>query len=174
NGVKIHRAHDSKSPNTATIVVCENGYVDLGELIAYDNQGNQIKKFEGRRINSIESFIKAVRSRKQEDIKAPILEGHLSASICHMGNISYRLGEEVSVDEVNDVIKKDDAVIDALERTKDHLKVNGIDINDSTMVLGPMLKMDSGKEQFVGKFADQANAYVKREYREPFVIRDQV
>jgi hypothetical protein len=34
--------------------------------------------------------------------------------------------------------------------------------------------MDSSKEQFVGDYADIANKYVKRTYREPFVIRDEV
>ena len=41
------------------------------------------------------NFIAAVRSRKVEDLNADILEGHYSAALCHLPNISYRLGEEV-------------------------------------------------------------------------------
>src|SRR4029078_1883905 len=40
------------------------------------------------------NFIGAVRSRKTEDLNAHILEGHYSASLCHLANISYRLGAE--------------------------------------------------------------------------------
>ena len=29
---------------------------------------------------------------KREDLKADVLEGHLSSALCHLGNISYRLG----------------------------------------------------------------------------------
>ncbi len=42
-----------------------------------------------------ENFIAAVRSRKVDDLNADILEGHYSAALCHLANISYRLGHEV-------------------------------------------------------------------------------
>ena len=38
----------------------------------------------------------AVRSRKKEDLNAEILDGHLSSALCHLPNISYRLGEMVA------------------------------------------------------------------------------
>ena len=41
------------------------------------------------------NFIAAVRSRKVEDLNADILEGHYSAALCHLANISYRMGTEV-------------------------------------------------------------------------------
>jgi Oxidoreductase family, C-terminal alpha/beta domain len=33
-----------------------------------------------------------VRSRKKEDLNAPIEDGHISASLVHLANASYRLG----------------------------------------------------------------------------------
>ena len=48
------------------------------------------------------NFLKAVRSRKYEDLNADILEGHLSSALCHLGNISYRLGTPVSVGEAKE------------------------------------------------------------------------
>jgi len=91
-----------------------------------------------------------------------------------MGNISYRVGKEVSAEEVKDVINKDSEVLDAFERTKEHLLANGVALDKSAITLGPWLKMDSTKERFTGPFADMANKYLRREYREPFVIRDEV
>ncbi len=173
-GVKLFYEWESKSPNTSNIIICEDGFVDMGKQIAYDNDGNKIKEFEGEKVNSVLNFVKAVRSRKEEDIKTPILQGHLSASLCHMGNIAYRVGKESSYEEVNDVFKKDFEVLDALERTGEHLSANGLNLKKLPIVLGPWLNMDSKKERFTGAYADQANQYVSRDYREPFVIRDQV
>jgi predicted dehydrogenase len=45
-----------------------------------------------------ENFIECVRSRKPSNLKAPILEGHLSSTLCHLGNVSYRLGRSVKFD----------------------------------------------------------------------------
>jgi predicted dehydrogenase len=179
-GVKIYHKADGPGYNHASIIVCEHGYVDLGveaggHPTAYDNSGKQIKEFisEGG-YSSNQHFIEAVRSRKEEDIRTPILQGHLSAAICHMGNISYRVGKEVSKEEVRDFINKDPEVLDAFERTKEHLFANGVAPDKLAFTLGPWLKMDSVKERFVGPYAEMANKYVRQEYREPFVIRDEV
>ena len=173
-GVKLVCEWNDKSPNNGTMVVCEHGFVDMGKIAAFDNAGNLIKEFEGERVNSIVNYLKAVRSRKEEDIKTRIEEGHLSAALCHMGNISYRVGKEASIEEVNDIFKKDYEILDALDRVKQHLSANGIAIKDLPMVIGPWLEMDSASERFQGKYSNEANKYISREYREPFVIRDQV
>ncbi|MBI1787618.1 MAG: Gfo/Idh/MocA family oxidoreductase [Acidobacteria bacterium] len=44
------------------------------------------------------NFLKAVRSRKHTDLNAGILEGHLSAALCHLANISYRTGRKLRFD----------------------------------------------------------------------------
>jgi len=42
-------------------------------------------------VNHFTNFIDCVRSRKWQDLHADILEGHLSTSLCHLGNIACRL-----------------------------------------------------------------------------------
>jgi predicted dehydrogenase len=44
------------------------------------------------------NFIACVRSRKKEDLKSPIAEGHISSALVHLANASYRLGRELRVD----------------------------------------------------------------------------
>ena len=44
------------------------------------------------------NFIEAVRSRKPEALNAEIEEGHLSSALCHLANISYRLGRTLAFD----------------------------------------------------------------------------
>lgn len=74
------------------------------------------------------NFIEAVRANDWTKVNADIVEGHYSTSMCHLANLSYRLGRE--------------------------------------------LTFDSHAEQFVGDA--QANAYLTREYRHPFVVPEKV
>ena len=50
----------------------------------------------------VANFIDCVRSRRREDQKADILEGHLSTSICHLSNIAFRTGRELRFDSSNE------------------------------------------------------------------------
>jgi predicted dehydrogenase len=44
------------------------------------------------------NFLKAVKTRKHTDLHADIVEGHLSAGLCHMANISYRTKQRLEFD----------------------------------------------------------------------------
>ena len=45
-----------------------------------------------------ENFRKAVMSRRASDLTCDVLEGHLSAALCHLANISYRTGDKLLFD----------------------------------------------------------------------------
>ena len=45
-----------------------------------------------------QNFIDCVRSRKSENLKAALEDGHFSTTLCHLGNISYRVGRSVKFD----------------------------------------------------------------------------
>ncbi len=53
------------------------------------------------------NFIDCVRSRKAEDLHAPILEGHLSATLVHLANASYRLGRTINFDPNTESVLND-------------------------------------------------------------------
>ena len=56
------------------------------------------------------NFIDCVRSRKKEDLNAPIEEGHISATLAHLANASYRLGRTLNFDpETEQVIGDEEA-----------------------------------------------------------------
>jgi predicted dehydrogenase len=44
------------------------------------------------------NFIDCVRSRKKEDLGAPVEEGHISCTMVHLANVSYRLGRTLNFD----------------------------------------------------------------------------
>jgi predicted dehydrogenase len=54
------------------------------------------------------NFIDCVISRKKEDLRAPIEEGHLSSGLAHLANVSYRLGRTLHFDPVAQVVKNDE------------------------------------------------------------------
>jgi predicted dehydrogenase len=142
---------------------------DMG--IVYDNNGNEEQRFSGSSDESIHfvNFLDAVRSRKVADLNADIIEGHLSSALCHLGNISYVLGQQATLDQVQKGLPEigGGAAQETFERTKVHLDENDI-APDVKLQLGAVLAFDSNREAFVGNAA--ANELLTREYREPFVV----
>jgi predicted dehydrogenase len=159
------------------VVQCENGYYSAGENggWVYDNQDKKVKqiKQEGQKDHQ-SNFINSVRSRKPDSIVAPILDGHLSSALCHMGNVSYRVGKAVPQTELQERVKADKLATDAWERVKQHLTANGVDLAATPPTLGPSLQFDPQKERFTGTLSEEANQLVSRNYRAPYVVPDQV
>jgi predicted dehydrogenase len=156
------------------IIHCEGGHVlvpDYNSATAFDKDGKEIKKWSGSE-DHFANFISAVRSRKSDDLHADILQGHLSSALCHTGNISYRLGQKKSQEEITAALKADHDLTEAFGRMSDHLRENGVDFAKDHATLGMALNMDPKAERF--KDNDKANAMLRREYRAPFVVPEKV
>jgi len=160
-----------KGSKIGVIFDCEEGYVVMTSYhsgAAFDNDGNKIRSFSGGG-NHFSNFLTAVRSRKYTDLTADIEEGHYSSALCHMGNISYRLGGEMQLEaalERMESVGTTDNAKATFQRTLDHLSDNGV--SPSSIQVGPNLAFDPKSETF-GDNAD-ANAMLTREYRTPFVV----
>ena len=76
--------------------------------------------------------------------------------------------------EIKDAIGDNADLMDSFERMLEHLKANEVDLEKEPITMGPMLTMNTENEKFVGEHSDWANMYLKRNYREPFVIRNKV
>src|SRR5207253_800149 len=48
--------------------------------------------------NNWQNFVDVLRSRKREDLNAPIEEGAISCVLMHLANISYRVGRTLEFD----------------------------------------------------------------------------
>ncbi|MGB9688377.1 Gfo/Idh/MocA family protein [Thermogutta sp.] len=139
--------------------------------VAYDKNKKPIKEFTGAG-NHFANFIDACISRNPKELNSDAWEGHLSAAISHLGNISYYLGEnnKVSPEEAKRVlanVKSLDDNVATLERTLRHLVDNGVDLKKYPISMGPLLKFDPEKEIFPD--SPEATALTTREYRAPFV-----
>jgi len=160
--------------DVAVIIHCEGGHVlvpNYSKAIVFDKEGKQIKQFEGAK-DHYANFLQAVRSRTVSDLKADILEGHLSSALCHTGNVSYRLGSQRPPDEIREQIKGDKEASLTFDRMAEHLAANDVDLAQTKATLGMVLKMDPKTERFIDNEA--ANQLLTREYREPFVVPENV
>jgi predicted dehydrogenase len=118
------------------------------------------------------NFIEAVKADNPKLLNAEILEGHLSSALCHLGNISYRLGEPVPFDATKTPFGKNDAGNETFERMCAHLKENEVDLSKTKYRMGPVLAFDPEKETFPGNEA--ACKLLRRDYRPPFVVPETV
>ncbi|MCK5267860.1 MAG: Gfo/Idh/MocA family oxidoreductase [Spirochaetes bacterium] len=87
-----------------------------------------VQEFKGLDGPHLSNFIDCVRSGRWQDLNADILEGHMSTTIMHLGNIAYRTGR--------------------------------------TLTFNPR------SEKFIND--DDANSYLTKEYRHPYVLPDKI
>ena len=155
----------------------KSGYVIYGsegfiaDATLFDPAGKLVRKFEGKGVNHFQNFIGAVRSRKPSDLKAEILEGHQSTGLCHVANISHRLGQKVAAKEIGAALAAKDYHPDAkqtFDRMLAHLAENNVDTEGTVLTLGAALKIDAANEKFASNQA--ADALLGREYRKGFEL----
>ena len=143
----------------------------VAETSLYDPNGQLVRAFEGKSVNHFSNFLQAVRSRQQSDLNADILEGHQSTALCHIANISYRLGAETAISEAPSrltAVKEQREVMDTFQRTQQHLAEAGLRLDQTKIVVGQHLFIDGEKELF--KDNPRANQLLSREYRKPFIV----
>jgi predicted dehydrogenase len=149
---------------------CANGYLvcpGYNSAIAYDNDNQEIRRFGGAE-DHFANFIHAVRSRRRADLHADILEGHLSSALCHLANISYRLGRPQPFNERTRAFGDDRQAYETLARMETHLHDNRVPMDGETYKLGRRLTLDVATERF--RDDDEANRMLTRHYRRGFVV----
>ncbi|MBP7559978.1 MAG: Gfo/Idh/MocA family oxidoreductase [Armatimonadetes bacterium] len=72
------------------------------------------------------NFVRAVRSRRIEDLNADVLEGHYSAALCHMALIAYRLGRDLEFCPEREEFVGDDEANAMLRRPKQRVRRDGV------------------------------------------------
>jgi hypothetical protein len=110
--VRGHYTNDEAGVRIGNMFFGSEGYMHSadGYKAHLGHEGKEAPPFEGDlpavggtgEGNHFENFTNAVRSRKPEDLDAPVLAGHYSSALCHMGNISYRLRRSLTFDPVTE------------------------------------------------------------------------
>ncbi len=166
------------------IVQCEGGYYagQNGGWI-YDNDGKKIKQFIGDGgKNHMSNFLEAVKSRKTQNLKAPIEVGQTSNVPPLYGNISYRLGQEAGLKEIRETLQEYPFALSALDGIEKHLTANQVDLKQTPLNLGPWLTIDPGTDK-IGSVEgakdpqaamEQIKFLTKDTYRPPYIIPEEV
>lgn len=158
--------------NVGNIWFGDKGYVvsdNYASAKAFDQGGKPIARFEGGG-DHFGNFVKAVRSRKIADLHCDVEQGHVSAALCHLGNISYRLGQSLTLDKPISAFTDCKQAVEALDRMKKHLQDNKVDLASAIGHIGIKLAFDSKSEKFAGNA--RANEMLFREYRKGFDITE--
>lgn len=135
------------------------------DAVAVGPDGSILKVFHSGDHDHFGNFCKAIRSGSRSDLTADVEEGHLSSALCHLANISYRLGREMPMNGVSEFG-------DDMSRMSKHLAANGVVMADTQCRVGPRLTLNAKTERFVGN--DAADALLSREYRKGFEVPSQV
>ncbi len=169
-------ARSYRGLRTGSVFQCENGFYVGGRRggRAFDNDRNVIRTFEGDGGNEhAANFIAALRARDATLLNAEVEHTHISTAWCHLGNISCRLGGAYSREEARERADGFEPWSALVAGVEEHLA--GHDVDLSTVALGPVLDIDPATETFVGPNATpEALALLRREYREPFVVPEEV
>jgi predicted dehydrogenase len=169
-----------KDVHVGIIIECTSGYLVMTSYdsgTAFDPQGAPMKTFKGGGDgNHYDNFLAAIRAGDHTKLNADIEEGHLSSALCHLGNISYRLGSQTPFSDAVAAMKEvktNDDIYNTFERTIEHLKANKVDVDATKLAVGATLTLNPKEETFTaatdGKL-DQANAMLTREDRKPYVV----
>jgi predicted dehydrogenase len=161
---------DYKGAKVGNVFHCTDGYLvctGYDKALAFDNDGKLIRKFDGGG-DHYGNFVSAIRANKPEMLAGHIEQGHLSSALCHLANISYRLGTDQTFDKTRTALGDDKEAAETLERTQEHLKDDKVMVDGLKYRVGRKLPVDVAKESFVGD--TEANALLTREYRKGFEV----
>ena len=123
--------------------------------------------------NHFANFIAAVRSRSSTDLNADIQEGHYSSALCHLANVSYRLGQPAAFTSASTAFDDCAASCETFDRMRRHLAdENGISLQGLEYTMGRKLELNPQNERFVNDV--RANTMLTRRYRQGFVVPEKI
>lgn len=91
-----------------------------GYSTVIDNRPGPKDGGSGAHRELVRNFYDVVRSRDRSCLLAPIEYGHVGAALCHLGNISYRLGRSIEFDPKTGSFLRDEAANALLGREYRH------------------------------------------------------
>lgn len=170
----VKKSPQHPGPGSGYIAYCEGGRLEgqRGSAVAYDNNGKVIKQFKGNGGGNLhhKNFLEAVRSQDPSKLIADVKVGHDSTGWCNLANIAFRAGTPFTAEGAAKIDDKQHLWGDLLKEMSEHLGAYSLKLASDQIKLSPMLTVDVEKEVFVGDNAEAANAFLKREYRAPYVV----
>jgi hypothetical protein len=137
---------------TGAIVYCEGGVVaGLAGANAFDPAGKVIRTFRGTggKTEHMRNFLDVMRSRKFGELAAPASFGHVTASACHFGSISYRAGGTGSSNAAAEAVTSVPPAEQIFRELERHLSAHGVPTTGNACTIGQRLAIDEIGDDFV-------------------------
>ncbi len=135
---------------------------------AFDYDGKQLGAWSGGSYQlHFANFVKAIKSRRHQDLHLDIEDGHLSSALAHLGNVSWSLGKPVEPGTPPTLAADEKHVRETLASFTAHLAENEVDFDVTPLSLGRLLTIDPVTER---SDDPQANRLFSRDYRKGFEL----
>lgn len=158
-------------PGSGYIAFCEGGRYEgqRGKGVAYDRDGKEIRRFRGNSGNSVhqQNFIDAVRAQNASLLNTEVEVGNDSTGWCNLANIGFRAGETYSSAVINSGFPNMKRLAEEVQGvlSRYDLALDGGNVQASSV-----LNLSQDGHKFVGSHAEPANRFLKREYRDGYVV----
>lgn len=169
------KSPDFPGPGSGYVVYCQAGRLEgqRGSAKAYDLDGKLIKEFKGNGGSSHQAnFIEGVRTRKAELLNADVQVGHDSTGWCNFANICYQAGDSSHIEDKAESARDFPGWQKLIEQMVSHLNAHQIDPEDQAIRMSHWMELDPKTGRFVGDYAQQGNALIRREYRSGYAVEE--
>ncbi|MFN3193663.1 MAG: Gfo/Idh/MocA family protein [Aureliella sp.] len=177
-GPKEKKSPKHPGPGSGYIAYCEGGRFEgqRGKAAAYDQDGKLIREFKGNSGNRIhqQNFIDCCRSRDASALNTPVEMGNLSTGWCNLANIAFQAGDRYSAGAAKELANEIPEWGSLHAEMVAHMNAHNVDPSAGEVSLSGMLDFDVANGAFTGAKASQANAFLKRQYRAPYVVPELV
>jgi predicted dehydrogenase len=173
-GKKKEKGLKIENMGTGYIVHCDGGYYagGRGKGAAHGPDGKVIREFTGDSgLGSHQrNFVDAVFAHDRKKLNCEVQIGHQSTAWCNLADVAQRAGRHYSHHDAVAVRRNFEPWGNLVELIEQHLARNKVDVGKSKFQLCPLLEFDATKERFVGENSENANRFLRREYRRQFEV----
>ncbi|MCL2304152.1 MAG: Gfo/Idh/MocA family oxidoreductase [Planctomycetaceae bacterium] len=168
---------DKWNPREEAEFFTENGIIRGATFIPHSGQPEKIEmEYEKPEPGGpFGNFVNAVRDRNSVKLNAPITKGYYAAGVCHWGNAAYRTGKPEGFKAIREKMGDNAILQESIERVAENFKEvfqDSVKIEDVPFQVSEKLTIDAQAEKFVN--CPQADAFLKRAPRPPFVVPEEV
>ena len=161
-----------KGIRVGIIVTCEGGEFRGGRgggyILGPDGK-TKLAKFPGDAgAGHAQNFIDTVRSRRMEDLRAPIEQAHQSTTLTHLANLSLRSGNSLPLEKLEQAVPDNADLHDVIQRQQKQLLDWKVDLHNTACTLGSELTIDPSGETVTGP--ENARRFNRTEYRHEFAV----
>ncbi len=147
------------------------GVIKGGKFFKHgSNRGESLKRFDYQAPpgNIFDNWIHAIRTRNVGDLHADVEKGHYSSALCHLANVSQRMGSRREWGGKAGLQGDNEIVAASLAAARDNLVKVGVPVKGLKVQVGRVLNIDPATERVTN--LPDANKLMTREYRKGFEL----